>query len=705
MFIDQQGELGVAHLFPAVKAYVLPLTRRGVFAEFSTLLNAYAFALYKDRHLFAEVDRMDVDWDALFEHRPQSAAGLDQSAYPARSLISVKAGARAHFEDMRQALAHANAAPRIKLPQIGFKGTLEQLTAKLAQAAFKPRLAIQKSAKARMAALEITDQTFYAVHIPGGDPDDGARRDHAAFMGPILAEDPAPTIFVLTDDHREVTALRAAYPQARIVTLCPPDSAGYLQSAEAAKDLQQRTADAARLLEDVLIANRAKGFFGPYRSDLSRFMHLLRFPRPSSSIDGETSWSPFPTARPAEARRDATAPAMARLGRDGAIEVATTAKKHILELGAYVRCVAPAAAKDPDILLLSAAVFDPDTWRRDVPDHLWARAAAGTMRVVFDASSEGREHHEDISRRLHKFVTLQGVPGPSVVYLTQDRGYGADYKAWLESRRRKDGFKILYADYFVRKFFSGVEERGAETFELRLQRFRSRTATRERRFISLNNKPRESKLYFLARLLRDGLWPCGFISYGGLGAHTDGKLPAYRTWRHEMAELAPWLERLESLGGTMIGDVGARAEPGFRVPVMDVDMPEHDRSWFSVITETEMRPRPSRITEKPLKALVNFHPFVFLGNPGSLQQLKALGFQSVPGFFDETYDEILDPRARFEHVYDQIAALCAADEATLLRRSEAVNEGLIHNAWWGLTQAPALYREKKDLDLLSAILS
>ncbi len=84
---------------------------------------------------------------------------------------------------------------------------------------------------------------------------------------------------------------------------------------------------------------------------------------------------------------------------------------------------------------------------------------------------------------------------------------------------------------------------------------------------------------------------------------------------------------------------------------MAADLTEYAESWFSVVTETEMRPRPSRITEKVLKPLVNFHPMILFGNPGSLRMVRDYGFVTFENVIDESYDDEPDPRRRFDKAY------------------------------------------------------
>ncbi len=141
------------------------------------------------------------------------------------------------------------------------------------------------------------------------------------------------------------------------------------------------------------------------------------------------------------------------------------------------------------------------------------------------------------------------------------------------------------------------------------------------------------------------------------------------------------------------------------MPLEDMTLKEHGKSWFTVVTETEMSDRVLRITEKPMKALVDFHPLILFGNPGSLKLIRDLGFETFQGFFDEAYDEEMVPRKRFDMAYAQVERLCRMDEAELARLENGISEALIHNARWGLTKLPGVYLDRLDVALFEDILA
>jgi hypothetical protein len=117
-----------------------------------------------------------------------------------------------------------------------------------------------------------------------------------------------------------------------------------------------------------------------------------------------------------------------------------------------------------------------------------------------------------------------------------------------------------------------------------------------------------------------------------------------------------------------------------------------------------MRARPSRITEKTLKPLVNFHPLILFGNPGGLRMVRDYGFVTFENVIDESYDEELDPRCRFDRAYSEFERLCRLDERALLRIEKEIEDRLTFNVQWGLTRLPAEIRRTRDAALVDTIL-
>ena len=220
----------------------------------------------------------------------------------------------------------------------------------------------------------------------------------------------------------------------------------------------------------------------------------------------------------------------------------------------------------------------------------------------------------------------------------------------------------------------------------------------------------------MLQLMEDGLWDDGYVSFGGLDmtramgmrkpsrlTRTMAALPGFETL---YPKLSRHLQRLADLGPIAFSQaVGEPAMQQAGQRVDDLALVEYQRSWFSVVTESEMASRPVRVTEKVFKPLLNFHPFVVLGNPGSLDILRGLGFETFPELFDETYDTVADPRARFDMAYAQVARLCRMDEAELARLDARVAAKVEHNARVALIELPRRYRTEIDARLVDQLLA
>jgi hypothetical protein len=343
----------------------------------------------------------------------------------------------------------------------------------------------------------------------------------------------------------------------------------------------------------------------------------------------------------------------------------------------------------------------------DLPEQVRERLASGKARILFDASGEGFGHRPASAEALHAFVETAGGQVGRAIYVTQNRTYREAYQAWCRSAGVLRPMSVFSYDLWIKRFFAPFELNGEALYAERLAAFEAREPSRDRRFLSLNWSPRPSKVFFLLRVLRDRLWGAGYISFGGLGqlermgpgkhlARLTKELQQTPGFEDLFEELSPYLKKLASMGRIQLGEL--RTHPESEAPGLadDAALPEYRRSWFSVITETEMSDQPARITEKAFKSLVNFHPILVLGNPGALRMIRELGFQTFPEVFDESYDEEPDPRRRFEMVYAEFERLCRMTKQDLRLQEARIADKLAFNARHGLTVLPARYRSQID---------
>ena len=102
-----------------------------------------------------------------------------------------------------------------------------------------------------------------------------------------------------------------------------------------------------------------------------------------------------------------------------------------------------------------------------------------------------------------------------------------------------------------------------------------------------------------------------------------------------------------------------------------------------VVTETsfnETLPQQSfRLTEKTYKPVAYFMPFIMIGNPYSLREFRKAGYQTFGKWWDEGYDEIIDPVKRMEKITDLILKISRLSQTELINMYREMQHVLEHN--------------------------
>ena len=65
------------------------------------------------------------------------------------------------------------------------------------------------------------------------------------------------------------------------------------------------------------------------------------------------------------------------------------------------------------------------------------------------------------------------------------------------------------------------------------------------------------------------------------------------------------------------------------------------------------------LTEKTIKPIMHFQPFIINGQRDSLSKLHKLGFKTFEPFIDESYDKIEEPGERLNAICEEIKRLCS----------------------------------------------
>jgi hypothetical protein len=102
----------------------------------------------------------------------------------------------------------------------------------------------------------------------------------------------------------------------------------------------------------------------------------------------------------------------------------------------------------------------------------------------------------------------------------------------------------------------------------------------------------------------------------------------------------------------------------------------YQHTWYSIVCETNGVGRSFFMSEKTTKSLFARRLFLMFTTPNFLTNLKKLGFETFDSVIDESYDQILEPIARFEKVKQQMIRLSQENPHHVYQK---INPILEHN--------------------------
>jgi len=178
---------------------------------------------------------------------------------------------------------------------------------------------------------------------------------------------------------------------------------------------------------------------------------------------------------------------------------------------------------------------------------------------------------------------------------------------------------------------------------------------RKKYFLCYNRTPRGHRLYLLSLLHGCGLISKGFISCQKFDSSwLNGyfiNLGFGRNLRSRMLTLIKEFNK----GTPYIVDVDEWNTNHFDTsPAWP-----YEESFFSVTTNTLFEEDSIFLDEKVWKPILNYHPFIFVGCSGSLEELRRQGFKTFHPFIDESYDKEKHPVKRMMLISKEVERLCS----------------------------------------------
>lgn len=154
-------------------------------------------------------------------------------------------------------------------------------------------------------------------------------------------------------------------------------------------------------------------------------------------------------------------------------------------------------------------------------------------------------------------------------------------------------------------------------------------------YLSYNRNVRPHRVHFLSNILSKGLLDIGKVSLNQFQYVQD--LPEDHPI-NQLQKKAP-IEIDRGLEYNWANDIAIR---------------DHEDTFISIVTESLTDKDTLFLSEKIWKPISCGHPFMVLGNRGTLKKLKEFGFKTFDKWFDESYDNEEEMSIRSEMIINEI---------------------------------------------------
>ena len=104
-----------------------------------------------------------------------------------------------------------------------------------------------------------------------------------------------------------------------------------------------------------------------------------------------------------------------------------------------------------------------------------------------------------------------------------------------------------------------------------------------------------------------------------------------------------------------------------------------DQSYYYIITETNASDNLCFISEKTYKSFYHQIPFIVIGNPYTLKNLKKEGFKTFSKWIDESYDLEINYEKRKNKIYNEIKRISLLSKSEHEKNISEMKDILEHN--------------------------
>ena len=287
---------------------------------------------------------------------------------------------------------------------------------------------------------------------------------------------------------------------------------------------------------------------------------------------------------------------------------------------------------------------------KNIPDHVLEKIINGNGYICFLFVYESYVDAELLQEFYNKFST-SAIPLNKVILCTNCANGSALHQKWCKENHMKPMLRVEYIGIYahVQKDI---------TKDKRFFKYSPSPTTARKKFLMFNRRIRDHRFIFLYYIFKKKLLDNFFISFDNLNStqiqeRYDAIVSQINYDLHynqeqckELADVLPLILDNQNFNKfPMENDIYDTAQL-------------YKDSFIHIVSETNFENNQIHITEKTLKPIIFRQPFIILGPPHTLQYLKYMGFQTFEKFWNEEYDNDMNPISRMEKIIALVSEMC-----------------------------------------------
>ncbi len=312
----------------------------------------------------------------------------------------------------------------------------------------------------------------------------------------------------------------------------------------------------------------------------------------------------------------------------------------------------------------------------------------GDLKLIISTFHEGGVHYESFFEKIYDSCAKLGINPTDIHYANADYNVNLKHDYWCSQNNITTKINCYFVDYLFSHACSAYSSNEYDGDVLNYE------GEREKNYLMFNRSVfKDHRFWYLAELEKNGvLDDCLYSMIFPYDREIERGNDTYRgfptfTTEQEFADNMKWMQAIKDKGVIKIDNIdtfddstyyanGKRVHYGWIDWVNPSFDPSFLRTYMTLLTESSFT--SCQVSEKGVKALRYFHPFIALAGPLYLEMLKEKGFKTFDKYFDESYDKIFNHRDRMKAVVKLTTDL--NDKKKLHKIFMDSKEEVIHNS-------------------------